>query len=61
MDRGFEDFKQSLIDKNERRYGAEIREKYGDQAVDGSNARVKGLTQEQYDDGERLRLALEKT
>jgi len=57
----FEGFKQSLIESNERRYGAEIREKYGDRDVDESNARLKGLTQEQYDEGERLRLALEET
>jgi DNA-binding transcriptional MerR regulator len=57
----FEGFKQSLIDENEREYGAEMRGKYGDQAVDESNARLKGLTQEQYDEGERLRLSLEET
>ena len=57
----FEGFKQNLIDENERQYGAEVRAKYGDQAVDDSNAHLKGLTQEQYDEGERLRLALEET
>lgn len=50
---------QSLIDENERQYGAEIREMYGDQAVDESNAHLKGLTQEKYEEGERLRLAVE--
>jgi len=57
----FEGFKQNLIDENERQYGAEVRAKYGDGAVDESNASLKGLTQEQYDEGERLRLALEET
>ena len=57
----FEGFKQDLIDENERKYGAEIRKKHGDQAMDGSNARIKGLTQEQYDEGERLRVAVEET
>ena len=57
----FNDFKQSLIDGNEKNYGAEIREKYGDQAVDESNSKLMGLTQEQYDEGERLRLAFEET
>jgi DNA-binding transcriptional MerR regulator len=56
----FEGFKKSLIDENERKYGAEIREKYGDQTVDESNDRLKGLTQEQYDEGERLRIAMEE-
>jgi len=55
----FDGFKQSLIDENEQKYGAEIRGKYGDSAVDASNKRLKGLTQEQYDEGERLRLDYE--
>jgi bifunctional DNA-binding transcriptional regulator/antitoxin component of YhaV-PrlF toxin-antitoxin module/predicted DNA-binding protein YlxM (UPF0122 family) len=57
----FEGFKQNLIDENERQYGAEVRANYGNQAVDESNANLKGLTQEQYDEGERLRLAMEET
>jgi len=56
----FEGFKQSLIDNNERQYGAEIRSKYGDDVVDGSNAHLKGLTKEQFSKGEQLRLALEE-
>lgn len=50
----FEGFKQELIDTNERQYGAEIREKYGAQTVDASNAHLKGMTQEQYDEAQRL-------
>lgn len=57
----FENLKQSLIDKNERAYGAEVREKYGDVAADASNAHLKGLTQEQYKRGECLRLEFEAT
>jgi len=41
----FEGLKKSLIDENERKYGAEIREKFGDTAVDESNAKLKSLTQ----------------
>jgi len=52
---------QSLIDENERKYGAEIREKYGDRAVDESNTKLKSLAAEQYAEGERLRLAFEET
>jgi len=55
----FEGFKQSLIDENERQYGAEVRKKYGARAVDESNTHLKGFTREQYDEGERLRLAFE--
>lgn len=56
----FEGFKQKLIDDNETKYGAEIREKYGDLAIDESNARLKGMTKEQYGEGERLRLEFEE-
>jgi len=55
----FEGFKQSLIDGNEQKYGSEIRSKYGDEAVNASNAKLKGLTQEQYDESEQLRIAYE--
>ena len=50
----FEGFKQKLIDDNEQKYGDEIRAKYGNAAVDESNAKLKDLTKEQYDKGERL-------
>jgi DNA-binding transcriptional MerR regulator len=57
----FEGFKKDLIEKNELTYGAEVREKYGDKTADESNAHLMGLTQAQYDEGERLRLAIEET
>jgi DNA-binding transcriptional MerR regulator len=44
----FDGFKQKLIQDNERQYGKEIRTKHGDDAVDSSNARIKGMTKEQY-------------
>lgn len=50
----FEGFKRELIDKNEQKYGAEIREKYGSDDVEASNARLKGMTQKQYDEAQRL-------
>lgn len=56
----FDGFKQTLIDENEQKYGAEVRAKYGDKAVNETNAKLMGLTKEQYDDGERLRLAFEE-
>ena len=55
----FEGFKQNLIDKNEQMYGDEIREKYGDEVVNQCNVRMKNMLQEQYDEGERLRIACE--
>jgi DNA-binding transcriptional MerR regulator len=57
----FEGFKQSLVDENERKYGAEVRAKYGDQAADESNAKVMGMSKEQYAEGERIRLLLDET
>jgi DNA-binding transcriptional MerR regulator len=57
----FDGFMQKLVDDNERQYGEEIREKYGDEAVDRSNAKVRGMTKEQYAETEKLSLALNET
>ena len=56
----FEGFKQSLVDENERKYGAETRAKYGEAEVSESNANLMGLTKEQFDESERLRIEFEK-
>ena len=56
----FEGFKQSLVDENEQKYGDEIRDKYGDSVIDESNAKLKGLSQAQYAEGERLRIEYEQ-
>ena len=50
----FDGFKQKLIDENEQKYGAEIREKYGDETVNQSNAKLKGMTEENWKEQERL-------
>ncbi|HOF03029.1 MAG TPA: TipAS antibiotic-recognition domain-containing protein, partial [Atribacterota bacterium] len=52
---------EKLISENEERYGNEIRTKYGDTIVDKTRSKLKGLTEEQYKNGERLRLEFEKT
>lgn len=44
----FEGFKKNQIDENEKKYGKEIREKYGDETVDASNAKLMNMTQEEY-------------
>ncbi|WP_019913458.1 MerR family transcriptional regulator [Paenibacillus sp. HW567] len=44
----FAGFKQKLIDDNEQKYGQEIRSKYGDEAVDRSNLKLKNMTEEQH-------------
>lgn len=60
----FEGFKKELVEKNEREYGKEVREKYGDEVVDQSNAKMMGLTEEQYTHmqelGEKINLLLEE-
>ena len=56
----FEGFKQSLVNENEQKYGDEIRGRYGDSVIDESNAKLKGLSQEQYAEGESLRLEYEE-
>lgn len=57
----FEGFKKSLVEENERQYGEEIREKYGDQAVDASYAKMMGLTKEQHARTEELAKEIRET
>ncbi len=45
----FEGFKKKLVEDNEHKYGKEIREKYGDEQVDQSNAKVMNMSQEDYE------------
>ncbi|MDD2619835.1 MAG: MerR family transcriptional regulator [Syntrophomonadaceae bacterium] len=57
----FEGFKQKLIDNNEEKYGLEVRKKYGDNIVDQSNSKVKGMTQEQYEEVTKLAAEIDET
>ncbi|WP_326974980.1 MerR family transcriptional regulator [Caproicibacter sp. BJN0012] len=57
----FEGFKEKLILDNEQKYGGEIREKYGDEAVGRSNAKLKNMTKEQYGELETLTQELNNT
>ncbi len=57
----FEGFKRKLVEDNEGRYGAEIRAKYGDDVIDRSNAKIKGLTKEQYAELEKLSAEVNET
>ncbi|TYS63485.1 MerR family transcriptional regulator [Sutcliffiella horikoshii] len=50
----FEAFKQNMIDENEAKYGKEIRGKYGNETIDQSNAKLKGMSKNQYEQGEKL-------
>lgn len=57
----FEGFKQKLVEDNERQYGAEIRAKYGNDVIDRSNAKLKGLSKEQYAELEKLSAEVNET
>lgn len=57
----FDGFGQKLVEENEKLYGEEIRAKYGDDAVERTNAKVRGMDKEQYAEAERLRAELEDT
>jgi DNA-binding transcriptional MerR regulator len=46
----FEGFKKKMVEDNEKKYGIEIREKYGKEKVEASNAKVMNMTQEQYEE-----------
>lgn len=50
----FAGFKRSLIDRNEKEHGEEIREKYGDAVIDASNAKLMGLSTAEYTKAEDL-------
>lgn len=45
----FAGFKEKMIEENEQKYGKEIREKYGDEAVESSNAKLMGISQGDYE------------
>jgi DNA-binding transcriptional MerR regulator len=50
----FEGFKRKLIDDNEKKYGKEIREKYGDSTVDKFHKKLMGMTQQDFEAVQRL-------
>jgi len=47
-------FKQKMVEDNEKKYGKEIRGKYGNEVVNKSNVKIKGMTKEQMDEATRL-------
>jgi DNA-binding transcriptional MerR regulator len=50
----FEGLKRKMVEDNERQYGKEVRERFGDAVIDASNAKFMGLTKEQYGRAEEL-------
>lgn len=57
----FEGFKKKMVEENDREYGKEIRGRYGNETVDRSNAKVMGMSKEQYAEVEKLSAALSET
>ena len=55
----FQDFKKRIMEENEKNFGNEIREKYGDDAADTSNDIIMGLTEERWNKSEQLRVKYE--
>lgn len=46
----FESLKTAAVRRNERAYGAEARERFGDDAVDAANARLLSMDEEAWND-----------
>lgn len=57
----FQGFKRKMIDDNEKKYGEEIRAKYGRDTVEKSNARFMNMTQKEYDEVIKLSEQLMET
>lgn len=54
----FEGMKARAIAENEERYGAEVRQAYGDAAMDAANERMVGMSQEEWSDAKALEAAI---
>ena len=45
----FEGFKKRLVEENEKKYGDEVRERWGEEALQASNQKVLNMSQEDYE------------
>lgn len=54
----FDAFKQNLIEENEVKYGEEIREQFGEQALLGTREQLQNMTEEQYKAVQQLEQSL---
>ena len=50
--------RKSMVDENEAKYGKEARAKYGDEAVDFAYQRIRGMSDEQHADLQKLTVEL---
>lgn len=54
----FNQMKEDIIAQNEAKFGAEVRERWGDDAADASNAVLRGMSKEQFDELQNLSEAI---
>ena len=54
----FEGLKRAAVEANEKMYGAEARERYGDDAVDAANERLLAMDEATWNDKEQLENAI---
>lgn len=54
----FAGFMHEKVQENENKYGREARSRYGDAAVDAQNDRLCGMSKEQWDNTEQLRVEI---
>lgn len=57
----FEGMKQQLVSDNERTYGAEVRERWGDDAADDANRKMLNLSEEQFERFQELGREINET
>lgn len=57
----FAAFKQSIVNENEKKYGKEIRKKYGDKTIDETNKKILDMSQESWSSLEELNVLLNNT
>ncbi|MBO2536148.1 MerR family transcriptional regulator [Rummeliibacillus suwonensis] len=50
----FEGLKDKMVQENEKQYGDEIRKKYGEDVIDASNAKLRGMNEEQFKENQIL-------
>ena len=60
----FETFKEDIIRRHEEQYGAEVREKYGDEGIDEAHRKIRNMSESDYerfkDLSDEIRKCLEK-
>lgn len=50
----FEAFKRRAVEANEEQYGKEVREKYGDETIDGANGKFLSMTEKEHGEWKAL-------